>query len=101
MMGSISARSVDTAPGAIIAAVASVNVRLTRRKTLMYQYKTAVDRGTFIQPRCLARTIPGKSWAGALITDEDPEDRWYRALRAHKALIEVLRDLERDRWSRI
>lgn len=69
----------------------------------MYQYKTAVDRGTFVQPRCFARIVPGKSWAGALITDEDPEDRWNKAKRGHDALADVLRDLEQSRntrWSR-
>jgi hypothetical protein len=70
----------------------------------MYQYKDAVDRGTFYQPRCLSHIVPGKSWAGALITDEDPEDRWHKAVHAfHDTLAEVLRDLEQGRnvrWTR-
>ncbi len=62
----------------------------------MYQYDEAVDRGTFVQPRCFAPTHPGKSWAGALITDEDPEARWRTAYK-QESLHEILRDLEQER----
>ncbi len=45
----------------------------------MYSYREACARGTFVRPPCLsADRIVGKSWAGALISDEDPEDRWRR-----------------------
>ncbi len=49
---------------------------------MTYSYQKAIDRGTWVQPRCLARVIPGKSWAGALVTDEDPEDRWRSSAKA-------------------
>lgn len=69
----------------------------------MYRYQDAVDRGTFVQPRCFARMIPGKSWAGALITDEDPDYRWHNAINLHNETVtEILRALEREtnaRWS--
>jgi hypothetical protein len=44
-------------------------------------HSEAVDRGIFVQPRCFASVVPGKTWAGALITDEDPLDQLSRATR--------------------
>ncbi len=57
---------------------------MNRSPTRLYSYHEAVARGLFYQPRCLSPVIPGKSWAGALITDEDPADRWHRAQTIHR-----------------